>query len=311
MIMQINGNASFMNSKLVGTPKKDNSDSLMLNKQQEVGEDSKVKNLQSQINALRDRIQELGENSEMDEKTKAELRQSYQEQMTSLRQLLNQRRAEARKEKLEQEQENIKTGNDPSNRTNESAPKRKYDTYEKVDSDSLLNAAVSAFNSVDIAKIHQSTAKSKNGKANVLEREAQTDTRLTQTVGVVDHETKIRAKAYSGNYDEDGNREVLYEGDVDYEQLEAWDEQGIYYIKADYASVIIGEEWHGETGTAVDAKLEEATELRGEAKDLADDDAKALGEANRTVNGKTDEEADKEDEKTEEAESVPGQVIIK
>lgn len=233
MIMQINGalSSAFSSLRLAGSEKTktDKSDSIMLDKQGKNNGDSKVENLQSQINAIRERIQELGENTDMDEKTKAALRQSYQEQMNALEQQLSQSRMEARQEKFEAEQEQLKS-NTGAERTDSSADKRKYDSYEREDP---LNTAISAFNSVDIARIHQSAAKSKEGKANVLEREAEADTRLVKITGVVGHETKIRARAYTGAINEDGTSEILYEGTVNYDQLEAWDEQGIYYITAD------------------------------------------------------------------------------
>lgn len=309
MIMQINGTAGFSSSRLAGIDKtKTNSNSIMLDKQEQNEEDSQVKNLQSQINAIRERIQEIGENEEMDPKSKAELRQSYQEQMTALQQQLSNRRAEARREKMEKEQEKTEELNNSADRTSSgsSNSKRKYDTFER---DGGLSAAVSAFNSVDLAKIHQSAKKTKEGKANILEREADADTRLVQTKGVVDHETKLYGMTLDSVEGENGESTgPSYRGPVTYEQLEAWDEQGVPYRVAEYTAVIIGEEWHGETGEAVDAKLEELTELRNEAEELTKDDAKALGEANRKVDGKEEDEEDKTE--VQKAEDTFNKAII-
>lgn len=306
MIMQINGASSlgFSSARLAGADKtKTGSDSIMLNKQEQNTEDSKVKNLQSQINAIREKIQEIGENEEMDEKTKAELRQSFQEQMTALEQQLSQRRMEARKEKLEEEQEKNPTQTDTSSRTDSSSSRRKYDSFEK---DDYLNAAVSAFNSVDIAKIHQSAKKAKEGKADILEREAESDTRLIPKIGVIGHETKLYGMTLDNGSEDGDNPGVSYRGPVDYNQLEAWDEQGIPYMVTEYTSAVIGEQWSSETGEAVDAKLEEMTELRGDALQLTEGDAKALGEANRKVNGEENEKKSA----TQKAKDVFGKAVV-
>lgn len=116
MIMRINGDSSlgFTSARLAGAEKtKAKSDSIMLDKQEQNTEDSKVKSLQSQINAIRERMQAIGENEDMDEKTKAELRQSYQEQMTALEQQLSRRRMEARKEELEGQEKKSDTDANP------------------------------------------------------------------------------------------------------------------------------------------------------------------------------------------------------
>lgn len=301
MIMRINGDSSlgFTAARLAGAEKtKAKSDSIMLDKQEQNTEDSKVKSLQSQINAIRERMQEVGENEDMDEKTKAELRQSYQEQMTALEQQLSRRRMEARKEELE-EQEKNPTQTETPVRTDSSVSKRKYDSFERNDT---LNAAVSAFNLVDIAKIHQSAGKAKEGKADILEREAESDTRLVPKICVTGHETKLYGMTLNNGDGE--NPEAAYRGPVDYEQLEAWDEQGIAYKVVEYTSAIIGEQWNSETGEAVDAKLKETAELRNDAEQITEGDAKALGEANREVNGEEDEE------EAGEAGDVIGKAVI-
>ncbi len=296
MIMQINGTSSFgfSSSRLSGIDKnKEKSNDIMLSRQQQnEKEDSKVKNLQSQINALREKIQEIGENEEMDEKTKAALKQSFQEQMTALEQQLNQRRAEARQEKLEAERE--KYGNDPSgaeetkrssSKPQTSKPSRS-DTFVK---DEALNSAVSAFNSVDLAKIHQSAAKSKRGRAGILEREAAADTKLMQKVVP----EGCAAKLYGKTVGTGENGEDSPSGPVTYEQLEAWDRQGIEHIEAEYGSVIFAETWEISAGAPVESKLAEAAKLKSEANGLTEDDAKALGDANRAVDGKEEESAKK------------------
>lgn len=289
MIMQINGSSSlgFSSARLAGVEKTKTSDSIMLDKQEQSEEDSKVKNLQSQINALREKIQEIGENEDMDEKTKAELRQSFQEQMTALEQQLSQRRMEARKEKLEEEQEKNPNRTDASARADSSADNGRYDSFEKEDS---LSAAVSAFNSVDLAKIHQSARRSKEGKADVLEREAEADTRLVSKKGVIGHEPKLYGMTLDDGGEDGESSGASFMRPVTYEQLEAWDEKGIPYMVTEYTSVVIGEEWDYVTGEAVDAKIEETAQLRAEAQKITDGDAKALGEANRRVNGEEEEE---------------------
>lgn len=291
MIMQINGTSSFgfSSSRLSGIDKnKEKTNGIMLSRQQQnEEEDSKAKNLQSQINALREKIQEIDENEEMDAKSKAELKQSFQEQMTALRQQLSQRLAEARQEKLKVERE-IR-GNDPSGaeETKQSSPKpsdrSKFDTFVR---DDALNAAVSADNSVDLAKIHQSAANSKRGRAGILEREAASDTKLVQRIQPDGCVTKLWGKTYgTGENGEDSPG-----GPVTYEQIEEWDRQGIPHLEAEYSSVIFTEIWEINAGAPVEAKLDEAVKLKNEANELAGEDAKALGDANRVVNGKEEED---------------------
>ena len=282
--------------------KKQDADSkaLQFNKKQGVDEeeDNAVKKLQSQINALRDKIQELNENETMDAQTKAELIQSTKEQMSALSQQLKQRQYDLQQEKLEKEEEAQKDCMLPSadDAVSKNTGKSKYDSFSKDDEITQINAAViSASNQMDIAKKQKYFSTYKGNQIKILERDIERDTKLVHKKEVGGHDTRTVEKVLETNAN-DTTGEV---SDRIRNTLEKARAENNPALNKEMDKVLIADVTEINKGFAVEQKEDSISELKAEIGGLRKMQASALGDANRIINGSDDEAEEAADEKGE------------
>lgn len=293
---------------------KRNSNVFTLNNQNKgEEEDNAVARLQSQINTLRERVQNIAENDDLDAKTKGELTQSVREQMAELTKQLNQRRIEIRQEELEKEEEEQSADKAPdSEETSKNTGKAKYDTFTKDDGlSSLSNAMLSAAKSVKLSEIQHGIAARKENQAGLLEKQAEQDTRLvsrkvpaglaekTRQNGAAIADTEETAPAadeivLTKSKDEANIQDITDQphGKLGSEAAEDLRsrfprEEKIYTLKFETI-------WEVSRGKAVEDKEKEAAGLKSDIRGIEKDQAKNLGDANRSINGA--DAADKEDD---------------
>ena len=263
--------------------KKQDADSraLQFNKKQGVSEeeDNAVKKLQSQINTLRDKIQELSENETMDAQTKAELIQSTKEQMSALSQQLKQRQFDLQQEKLEKEEEAQKDCMLPSadDAVSKNTGKSKYDSFSKDDEITQINAAViSASNQMDIAKNQKYFSTYKGNQIKILERDIERDTKLVHKKEVGGHDTRTIEKVLEANAN-DTTGEV---SDRIRNTLEKARAENNPALTKKMDKVLIADITEINRGFAVEQKEDSISELKAEIGGLRKMQASALGEAN-------------------------------
>lgn len=287
---------------LAGVEKKHKIDSKALKFNQKQGqdpeEDNAVKKIQGQLNALRQKLQDISESETMDPKTKAELIQNTKEEMAQLSQQLEQRRVELREEQLKKEEEAQKNGMLPNSDKSDSdksksTGKSKYDSYSEDDEVSAVNAAVMAANGkVDMAERQRFYRKYKNGQIRILNRQIITDTKEVHIKQVGGHETKTVEKAleYNANY---------LQGEAAERAQAALDKGRAEHnpgLNKEVGTVVFDDIWEMKRGFAVDKKTEEIGKLKSEISGLRKTEAQSLGEANRII----DDTKVKEDEESEE-----------
>ncbi|MDE6725840.1 MAG: hypothetical protein K2J79_09575, partial [Ruminiclostridium sp.] len=272
--------------------KKQNTDSkaLQFNKKQGVDEeeDNAVKKLQSQINTLRDKIQELSENETMDAKTKAELIQSTKEQMSELSQQLKQRQFDLQQEKLEKEEEAQKESKMQSSNkdVSKNTGRSKYDSYTKDDEVTQINAAViSASNQMDIAKKQKYFSTYKGNQIKILERDIERDTKLVERKEVSGHDKKTIGKVLEYNsYATSGEASERISN-----TLRKAQEENSPALNKEIESVYIADIWELKRGFAIEQKDESIAKLKSEISGLRKIQAQSLGDANRIINGSDNE----------------------
>lgn len=276
------------------------------NKNKGEEEDNAVARLQSQINTLRERVQSIAENDALDAKTKGELTQSVREQMAELSQQLNQRRMEIRQQELEKEEEEQSAAKTPdSEETSKNTGKAKYDTFTKDDGlSSVSNAMISAAKSVKLSEIQHGVAARKENQAGLLEKQAEQDTRLVSrkvpaglmekdrknSAAIADTEETAPAPAddeivFTKSKDEANIQDITDQlhGKIDSEAAEEMrsrfpKEEKIYTLRFETI-------WEVSRGKAVEDKEKEAAGLKSDIRDIEKDQAKNLGDANRSING--------------------------
>lgn len=280
--------------------KKQNADSkaLQFNKKQGVDEeeDNAVKKLQSQINTLRDKIHELSENETMDAKTKAELIQSTKEQISELSQQLKQRQLDLQQEKLDEEEEAQKDCKLPSSDDNlsKNTGKSKYDSYSKDDEITQINAAViSASNQMDIAKKQKYFSTYKGNQIKILERDIERDTKLVERKEVGGHDKKTIEKVLEANAN-DTSGEVSDRISATLEKARAENNPALNKVMD---KIIISDITELKRGFAIEKKEESIADLNSEISGLRKMQARALGDANRIINGADEDEEEIKEEK--------------
>lgn len=274
------------------------SKALQFNKKQGVDEeeDNAVKKLQSQINTLRDKIHELSENETMDAKTKAELIQSTKEQISELSQQMKQRQLDLQQEKLEEEEKAQKDCKLPSSddAVSKNTGKSKYDSYSKDDEITQINAAViSASNQMDIAKKQKYFSTYKGNQIKILERDIERDTRLVERKEVGGHDKKTIEKVLESNsYATSGEA-----SDRISDTLQKARAENSPALKKEIETVYISDIWELQRGFAIEKKEESIADLRAEISGLKKMQARALGDANRIINGDDEEQENIKEEK--------------
>lgn len=254
------------------------------NKDHEDEEDNAVKKLQSQINALRDKVQEIGKNETMDPKTKAELIQSAKEQITELNVQLKQREADLAQEKLEEaekaQEENKPAYADDDKAVSKNTGKAKYDTYSKDGDDSLKNvsqlsaAVISASNSIELSRMQRYNMTYKKNSIGILKKEITEDTDYIGKTVFMGHERKEIGKVLEEN-DPRVQAEALKENS-DYEPspLMKTIEVPVYEKKFFFLR-----------GAGIEAKEDQIARFRTEISGLRKMQAEHLGDALRVANG--------------------------
>lgn len=285
---------------------KTNSNVFTLNNQNKgEEEDNAVARLQSQINTLRERVQSIAENDALDAKTKGELTQSVREQMAELTQQLNQRRIEMRQEELEKEEEEEQSAakTPDSEKTSKNTGKAKYDTFTKDDGlSSVSNAMLSAAKSVKLSEIQHGVAARKENQAGLLEKQAEQDTRLVSRkvpAGLAEkNRQNVAAIADTEETAPTGDEIVLTKSKDEANIQDITDqlhgklgseaaedlrsrfpkEEKIYTLRFETI-------WEVSRGKAVEDKEKEAAGLKSDIRGIEKDQAKNLGDANRSING--------------------------
>lgn len=261
MMIQSNQPAAFALTGLV--KEKNPAENGVSLKKEKDGEDFVIKNLQEQINSLRTKLQEIGENRDLDEKGKAELKQTLQAQITELNSRLEQRRIELRQEKLAKEREKAEEKDRPaiSERPNR-------DRFMKND---RLSGLVSASDAIEAAKTCQKAGTKKERDARILEREAGTDARAYSRVEIVGYRFRNLAERFAAE------RDIAKEaGDPN-----KMEETGNFELGLS-RSPIFGKIFEKRSGSAAE-KLEAAAILSAEAVEAEKNAAEKLSEANEEL----------------------------
>lgn len=170
-------------------------------------EDSVIKNAQSQIEALRKQLQQLGENEEMDPKTKAEKKQEIQKQINELNAQIRQRQAELRREK--------QTANEPSRREIEQKAEENAKTESTGFSKSAAGSLISASNALDSAQDLSSLNKKLSGRGRELSAEIKTDLARGADTAAKERELEKVNKGIKNTAE--GSAKVLNEADKELE----------------------------------------------------------------------------------------------
>ena len=255
------------------------------NKDHEDEEDNAVKKLQSQINALRDKVQEIGKNETMDPKTKAELIQSAKEQITELNVQLKQREADLAQEKLEEaekaQEENKSAFADDDKAVSKNTGKAKYDTYSKDGEDSLKNvsrlsaAVISASNSIELSRMQRYNMTYKNNSIGILKKEITEDTDYIGKTVITGHERKPIGE-FSVSSDQLGDG-------VDGADENAGSEKKTFEKTIEVP--IIEKKFSFLRGAGIEAKEDQIARFRTEISGLRKMQAEHLGDALRVANG--------------------------
>lgn len=271
-------------------------------KNPEEEEDNAVKKLQSQINALRDKIQDIGKSETMDPKTKAELIQSAKEQITELNVQLKQRQADLEQEKLE-EAEKAQEENKPISADDKAASKNtgksKYDTYSEDGEDSVKNvsklsaAVVSASNSIELSRMQRYNMTYKKNSIGILKKEIVEDTDYIGKTVFVGHEDKEIGQIL-GESDFEG-QEAASENTVDEDSP----------LKKTIEVPILEKKFEFLRGAGIEMKEDQIARFRKEISGLRKMQAEHLGDALRVVNGYNENAGDVKAEKTGKTAGVP------
>lgn len=274
------------------------------NKDHEDEEDNAVKKLQSQINALRDKVQEIGKNETMDPKTKSELIQSAKEQITELNVQLKQREADLAQEKLEEaekaQEENKPASADDDKAVSKNTGKAKYDTYSKDGDDSLKNvsqlsaAVISASNSIELSRMQRYNMTYKKNSIGILKKEITEDTDYIGKTVFMGHERKEIGKVL-GDSDPRVQAEAANEN-ADYEAspLMKTIEVPVYEKKFSFLR-----------GAGIEAKEDQIARFRTEISGLRKMQAEHLGDALRVANGYNENAGEVKAGKTGKTVGVP------
>lgn len=159
--------------------------------------DPMVKDLQRQIEDLKNQMKELSSNSEMSPEMKSKKRQDLQKQISDLEVQLRQRQMEVKREEaMEKRQKNYSM--DEMLGTKQQAKKSgKESTGLSAGS---MEAMISADASVKQADVHGSIAKKMEGKAGVLEAEIKQDSAMScAPEGKEEALAEAQAKAYEAS----------------------------------------------------------------------------------------------------------------
>lgn len=285
---------------------KENSKVLKMGKGNEIDdeEDNAVKKLQSQINTLRDKIQEIGKNETMDPKTKAELIQSTKEQITELNVQLKQREADLAQEKLEREEKAQKENQPDSEDKNVSknTGRAKYDTYSSDGDDSVKNvsklgaAAISASNSIELSRMQRYNMTYKKNSIGILKKEIVEDTDYIGKTVFTGHETKEIGK-------------VLGDDDPRV-KAEAESENGIAEdspLKKQIEVPLFEKKFEFLRGAGIEAKEDQIARYRTEISGLVKMQAEHLGDALQAVNGYNEDAAEVNAERAGKTSETAGQ----
>lgn len=221
-------------------------------------QDPLAENLRGQISALREKLQALSDDTETDAKTRSELQKEIRKQMNELEQQLRQRQIEARREK--------KTEKEDSS-PEKTAPLRR-DTYTQGG----LDSALSASSLLELSRIRQSAAEKKENAADILEREAETDTKTVSKVIIAGHERVNRVLP-----PKDGDGEKAAE--ISEETAENSDSPKEIPI----TRIVFEKVYETRRGAAVEEKENAAAILRGEALNVKHDRDRSLSEAYETA----------------------------
>ena len=254
-------------------------------------EDNAVKKLQSQINALRDKVHEIGNNETMDPKTKAELIQSAKEQITELNVQLKQRQADLAQEKLEEaekaQEENKPASADDDKAVSKNTGKAKYDTFSKDGDDSLKNvsqlsaAVISASNSIELSRMQRYNMKYKNNSIDILKREITEDTDYIGKTEFLGYERKP-IDQFSVSSDQLGNGAEGAEGaEGAGENAAAEDNDLVRTIEVP----VFEKKFSFLRGAGIEAKEDQIARYRTEISGLRKMQAEHLGDAVRVANG--------------------------
>lgn len=271
-------------------------------KNPEEEEDNAVKKLQSQINALRDKIQDIGKSETMDPKTKAELIQSAKEQITELNVQLKQRQADLEQEKLE-EAEKAQEENKPISADDKTVSKNtgksKYDTYSEDGEDSVKNvsklsaAVVSASNSIELSRMQRYNMTYKKNSIGILKKEIVEDTDYIGKTVFVGHEDKEIGQIL-GESDFEG-QEAASENTVDEDSP----------LKKTIEVPILEKKFEFLRGAGIEMKEDQIARFRKEISGLRKMQAEHLGDALRVVNGYNENAGDVKAGKTGKTAGVP------
>lgn len=272
-------------------------------KNPEEEEDNAVKKLQSQINALRDKIQEIGKSETMDPKTKAELIQSAKEQITELNVQLKQREADLEQEKLE-EAEKAQEENKPISADDKAVSKNtgksKFDTYSEDGDDSVKNvsklsaAVVSASNSIELSRMQRYNMTYKKNSIGILKKEIVEDTDYIGKTVFMGYEDKEIGQVL-GESDFEGQEGAASENAV-YE-----DSPLIKTIKVP----ILEKKFEFLRGAGIEMKEDQIARFRKEISGLRKMQAEHLGDALRVVNGYNENAEEVKAGKTGKTAGVP------
>lgn len=284
---------------------KDESKVLKMGKDKnpEEEEDNAVKKLQSQINALRDKIHELSNNETMDAKTKFELIQSAKEQITELSVQLKQREADIAVEKMEEQEEAQEENKLPSEEKDVSKKtgKPKYDTYSKDGDDSIKNvsklsaAVISASNSIQLSRMQRYNMIYKKNSIGILQKE------------IVEDTDYIGATVFTG-YEKKEIGKILGASDSRV-QAEAASENG-FSEESPFMKEIEGPTFEKKfkflRGAGIEAKEEQIARYRTEISGLRKMQAEHLGDALRVTNGYNEDAEEVKDGKTGKTSETAG-----
>lgn len=275
------------------------------NKNPEDEEDNAVKKLQSQINALRDKVQEIGKNETMDPKTKSELIQSAKEQITELNVQLKQRQADLAQEKLEEaekaQEENKPASVDDDKAVSKNTGKAKYDTYSKDGDDSLKNvsqlsaAVISASNSIELSRMQRYNMTYKNNSIGILKKEITEDTDYIGKTVITGHERKpIGEFSVSSDQLGDGAEGAGENAGSEEKTFEKTIEVPIIEKKFSFLR-----------GAGIEAKEDQIARFRTEISGLRKMQAEHLGDALRVANGYNENAGEVKAGKTGKTVGVP------
>lgn len=155
--------------------------------------DPMVKDLQRQIEDLKNQMKELSSNSELTPEMKSKKRQDLQKQISDLEVQLRQRQMEVKREEAMKKSSKDYSMDEMLGTKQQTAKSDKQSTGLSVGS---MEAMISADASVKQADVHGSVAKKMEGKAGVLEAEIKQDSAMScKPEGKEEALAETRAKA--------------------------------------------------------------------------------------------------------------------